>query len=81
MAQEPSAAETRAALNQRRDQLLGDLVQAVDDLEAARQRIYQAVDDLRLLKLATWEDIGKALGISGQAAYQRYGKRVSGRSF
>lgn len=80
MAQEPSSAEeTRAALDTRRTQLLADLASAARDEADARARILAAVDDLRLLKLGTWQDIGDALGISGQAAYQRYGKRLPGR--
>lgn len=79
MAKEPSAHETRAALDERRQRLLKQLQQAVEDERLARAAIDAVVEDLRVLNLATWADIGRTLGISGQAAYQRYGKRLPGR--
>lgn len=80
MAEERSAHETRAALDERRSRLLNQLQQAVEDERLARAAIDAAVEDLRVLNLATWAEIGQTLGISGQAAYQRYGKRLPGRT-
>ncbi len=74
------AHETRAALDERKAALLSEITEAVKDEDLAKARIFAAVDDLRVLKLATWEEIGEAVGIKGQAAYQRYGKRRPGSS-
>ena len=73
-----NAHETRAALDDRKVKLLDQITEAVKDEELAKAQIFAAVDDLRVLKLATWDEIGTAVGVSGQAAYQRYGKRRPG---
>lgn len=71
----PTAAETRQQLDTQKDRLLEVIQNAVIEEHQIRTRLEQAVEDLRVLRLATWDEIGQAIGISGQAAYQRYGKK------
>lgn len=52
---------------------LAELVRMVDDLDAAVQ---SAVDGLR--ERHSWAEIGRALGVSKQAAYARYGRVDAG---
>lgn len=48
------------------------LSEAIDRRDQAERDIYAAVDDLRAGG-ATWAAIGTLLGVSRQAAWERYG--------
>lgn len=54
----------------------GDLVTAVDHLEAVQESIEQLVLHAAREHGATWADLGRLLGISRQAARQRFGGRL-----
>lgn len=65
---EPNPADARDATNFRR------IIAANDALEAAQDELRAAVMAARAAG-DTWDAIGVALGVSRQAAYQRFGKR------
>ncbi|BDZ41985.1 hypothetical protein GCM10025865_12840 [Paraoerskovia sediminicola] len=54
---------------------MDEIQQAQQGLDAARQRLADAVHDARA-QGRTWSEIGEALGMSKQAAYKRFGKPV-----
>ena len=53
---------------------LADAVRIMAELDAA---IAQAVDGLRATHGFSWADIAAELGITRQAAQQRYGRRIA----
>ena len=80
MSSEPvSTQQMRQQMTDQKNRLLTIIETSVREEAEILDRRHQAVDDLRILKLATWDEIGAALGISGQAAYQRYGKQIPGK--
>src|SRR6478672_5640399 len=64
---EPDAADARDARHIRR------IIAAVEALDAAAAELHAAVAEARSAG-DTWDAIGVALGVSRQAAYQRFGR-------
>ena len=54
------------------DDLLGNLPRAQSAHEGARAVLQQQIDELRRREVS-WARIGEALGVSRQAAWERYG--------
>jgi hypothetical protein len=57
---------------------LGELMEAATELFHAEERVAQAVESARGAG-ASWTEVGDAIGISRQAAQQRFGREGSGR--
>lgn len=55
---------------------IGEIREAASEVDAARARLQQAVDRARE-RGTTWAEIGEALGITKQTAWQRFGKGES----
>ena len=88
MANDSTAAhEAQQVLADQKSKLLEQIRHGVEMQEEGEDLVRQAVDDLRhngpIGRLATWDEIAEAAKIEGkapgQAAYQRYGKRVPGK--
>jgi hypothetical protein len=56
-----------------KDEVLSNLAQLAIELDEAQKRVVLDVTFSRALG-ASWAEIGRSLGISKQAAQQRYGK-------
>ena len=74
----PSRA-TRTVTSPDRSRLLEVVSGASTTFEAARVALHEAVR-AALDDGATWSDIGEVLGVSRQAAFQRFGPKARGES-
>jgi hypothetical protein len=57
---------------QKLDQHASKIVGAIAGVDAARRRMYEAIDTARDDGL-TWDEIGTILGVTRQAAWTQYG--------
>lgn len=68
---EPSDAPVFKPLEQPDDQLLSQLASVAVAADGGREFMQQIVDELRRREVS-WADIGKALGVSRQSAWERF---------
>lgn len=68
---EPADAPVFKPLEQPDDQLLSQLASVAVAADGGREFMQQIVDELRRREVS-WADIGKALGVSRQSAWERF---------
>jgi hypothetical protein len=68
--------DSKAQLHSEPDSLLSALTTERRAIEGSQAAIEGLVRDARMANL-TWPQIGRALGVTTQAAQQRFGKRTS----